>query len=53
MDEGESYMGALLIYAETEEEAKKRFASYEHGKEPKQIVLLRKERGIIYDDSSR
>lgn len=49
---GNSYMGAVLIIADSIIEAEIAFKNYE-GSEPKEIVKLEMKNGILYDDGSR
>lgn len=51
-DTGE-WMGALLIWAESPNEAETLFQEYEHGRIPEQIIRLEIKKGIIYDDYMR
>jgi len=49
----EAWRGALLIFAENENEAKKIFMRREFGKEPYSIEEIKPRKGVIYDDYTR
>jgi len=52
-DETGEWMGALLILADTPKEAEEIFQEFERGRKPKQIIEVKMERGVIYDDYMR
>jgi len=47
------WMGALLIMADSPKEAEKIFQESERGRKPDQIIEVKLERGVIYDDYTR
>ncbi len=52
-DETGEWMGALLILADTPKEAEEIFQEFERGNKPEQIIEVKLERGVIYDDYTR
>lgn len=52
-DETGEWMGALLILADTSKEAEEIFQEFERGDKPEQIIEVKLERGVIYDDYMR
>jgi len=47
------WMGALLILADTPDEAEAIFQENERGRKPKQIIEVPMERGVLYNDYMR
>jgi len=52
-DKTGEWMGAILILAETPKEAEAIFQEFERGSKPEQIIEIKLERGVIYDDYMR
>lgn len=52
-DETVEWMGALLILADTPKEDEEIFQEFERGNKPEQIIEVKLERGVIYDDYMR
>ncbi len=52
-DETGEWMGALLILADTPKEAEEIFQGFDRGRKPEQIIEVKLERGVIYDDYAR
>jgi len=50
---GDCWSGALIIVAESEQEAIDIFREYEHGNEPVEIEKLEIKKGILYEDYKR
>jgi hypothetical protein len=52
-DKTGEWMGALLILTETPKEAEAIFQELERGNKPEQIIEIKPENGVIYDDYMR
>ena len=52
-DWGEGWMGALLIFADSIDDAIIEFKEWEHGNKPIQVIELEMKKGIVYNDYRR